>query len=54
MSFLARLMIDTMRHTVARKAPVLSYINPAALITDEFYRLYIIESHRRFFLNIAP
>jgi len=53
MSFLAGLMIDTMRHTVARKAPVLSYINPAVLITDAFYSLYIFESHRRFFLNIG-
>ena len=53
MSFLAGLMIDTMKDMIARKAPVLSYINPAALITDAFYSLYIFESHRRFFLNIG-
>jgi len=53
MSFLAGLMIGTMKDMVARKAPVLSYINPAALITDAFYSLYIFESHRRFFLNIG-
>lgn len=53
MSFLAGLMIDTMKHTIARKAPVLSYINPAALITDAFYSLYVFASHRRFFLNIG-
>ncbi len=53
MSFLAGLMIDTMKHTIARKAPVLSYINPAALITDAFYSLYVLASHRRFFLNIG-
>jgi len=50
---LAGLMIDTMKDMIARKAPVLSYINPAALITDAFYSLYIFESHRRFFLNIG-
>jgi ABC-2 type transport system permease protein len=53
MSLLAGLMIDTMKDMIARKAPVLSYINPAALITDAFYSLYIFESHRRFFLNIG-
>jgi ABC-2 type transport system permease protein len=53
MSFLAGLMIDTMKHTIARKAPVLSYINPAALIADAFYSLYVFASHRRFFLNIG-
>jgi ABC-2 type transport system permease protein len=53
MSFLAGLMMDTMKDIIARKAPVLSYINPAALITDAFYSLYIFESHRRFFLNIG-
>lgn len=53
MSFLAGLMIDTMKHMIARKAPFLSYINPAALITDAFYSLYIFDSHRRFFLNIG-
>jgi ABC-2 type transport system permease protein len=28
-------------------------INPAALITDAFYSLYIYESLSRFFLNIG-
>ena len=53
MSFLAGLMIDTMKHTIARKAPFLSYINPASLIADAFYSLYVFASHRRFFLNIG-
>ena len=53
MSFLAGMMMVNMKDIIARKAPILSYINPAALITDAFYSLYIFEGHRRFFLNIA-
>ena len=53
MSFLAGMMMVNMKDIIARKAPILSYINPAALITDAFYSLYIFESHRRFFLNIG-
>ena len=53
MSFLAGMMMVNMKDIIARKAPILSYINPAALITDAFYSLYILEGHRRFFLNIA-
>lgn len=51
--FLAGLMYLDMKDIVARKAPVLSYINPAALISDAFYSLYIFDNHRRFFLNIS-
>lgn len=51
--FLAGLMYLDMKDIVARKAPVLSYINPAALIADAFYSLYIFDNHRRFFLNIG-
>ncbi len=53
MSFLAGLMYLNMKDIVARKAPVLSYINPAALISDAFYSLYIFDNHNRFFLNIS-
>lgn len=53
MSFLAGLMVVNMKDIIARKAPVLAYINPAALITDAFYSLYIFDSHHRFFLNIG-
>jgi ABC-2 type transport system permease protein len=53
MSFLAGLMIVNMKDIIARKAPFLSYINPAALIADAFYSLYVFASHRRFFLNIG-
>jgi ABC-2 type transport system permease protein len=53
MSFLAGLMMVNMKDIIARKAPFLSYINPAALITDAFYSLYVFDNHRRFFLNIG-
>ena len=53
MSFLAGLMWVDMKNIVSSKAPVLSYINPAALISDAFYSLYIFDTHKRFFINIA-
>ncbi len=53
MSFLAGLMWVDMKYAVASKAPVLSYINPAALISDAFYSLYVFDTHRRFFMNIG-
>jgi len=53
MSFLAGLMWVDMKEVIARKAPVLSYINPAALIADAFYSLYVFDTHRRFFINIG-
>lgn len=53
MSFLAGLMWVDMKYAVASKAPVLSYINPAALISDAFYSLYVFDTHRRFFVNIG-
>lgn len=53
MSFLSGLMFANMKDIVARNVPVLAYINPAALITDAFYSLYVFDNHRRFFLNIG-
>jgi len=53
MSFLAGLMIVNMKDIIARRAPFLSYINPATLITDAFYSLYVFDNHRRFFLNVG-
>jgi ABC-2 type transport system permease protein len=53
MSFLAGLMWIEVKDIIARKVPVLSYINPAALISDAFYSLYIFDTHRRFFINIS-
>lgn len=53
LSFLAGLMYVNMRDIVARKLPLLSYINPATLITDAFYSLYVYANHTRFFINIG-
>ncbi|MEQ8199306.1 MAG: ABC transporter permease [Clostridiaceae bacterium] len=38
--FLAGLQYANMKYIVEKKAPILAYINPAALITDGFYSLY--------------
>lgn len=53
LSFLAGLMFVNMKDIVANKLPVLSYVNPVALITDALYSLYIFDNHSRFFLNIG-
>ncbi|MDD3693381.1 MAG: ABC transporter permease [Oscillospiraceae bacterium] len=53
LSFLAGLMFVDMKYIIAKHVPVLSYFNPAALITDAFYSLYVYESLNRYFLNIC-
>lgn len=53
LSFLAGLMVMSIKYTVTRAVPVLAYINPANLISDAFYSLYYYSSHRRFFINIG-
>ncbi len=53
MSFLAGLMWVDIKHIIDLKAPVLSYINPAALVADALYSLYVFDTHRRFFVNIC-
>jgi ABC-2 type transport system permease protein len=52
-SFLAGLMYVDMKYIVEKSMPILSYINPAALITDGFYTLYYYNDHQRFFINIS-
>ncbi|MCI9415701.1 MAG: ABC transporter permease [Clostridiales bacterium] len=51
--FLSGLMVNGIRQFIADTVPVLNYINPAALITDAFYSLYVYASTDRFFLNIG-
>lgn len=53
MSFLAGLMWVDVKDIIASKVPVLSYVNPAALISDAFYSLYVFDTHRRFSINIG-
>lgn len=52
-SFLAGLMVSGINYTVMEKAPVLSWLNPAARITDAFYCLYYYDTYDRYFLNIG-
>ena len=52
MSFLAGMMSADMKYIVMTKAPILSYLNPASLITDSFYALYYYNTHTQFFTDI--
>lgn len=52
-SFLAGMMFDKMKYIIAQNVPLLSYLNPIALITDAFYALYYYDTHTRFFINIG-
>lgn len=52
-SFLAGMMYQNMKYIIQKYVPVLSYLNPVALITDTFYALYYYETHTRFFINIG-
>lgn len=52
MSFLAGMMSADMKYIVMTKAPILSYLNPANLITDSFYALYYYNTHTQFFTDI--
>ena len=52
-SFLSGLMMGGINYTVAEKAPLVAWINPAARITDAFYSLYYYDTYERFFLNIG-
>lgn len=51
--FLSGLMIANMKDIIAHNAPIINYINPAALITDSFYSLYVYQTHTHFFLNFT-
>lgn len=52
-SFLSGLMFPAMKYIVARNVPILSYLNPASLISDAFYALYYYDTLNRYFLNIG-
>lgn len=52
-SFLAGMMFGGMKYIVEKNVPILSYINPAALLADAFYALYFFDTHTRYFTNIA-
>ncbi len=49
----AGLMVTGINYTIAKYAPVLAWINPAARIADAFYCLYYYDGYSLFFLNLA-
>ena len=51
--FLSGLMMDGISYDIMQKAPVVSWLNPAARITDAFYCLYYYDNYERFLLNIG-
>lgn len=51
--FGAGMMVEGMRYLIDRKAPVISWLNPAARISDAFYCLYYFDDYKRYLLNIA-
>ncbi|HHW30596.1 MAG TPA: ABC transporter permease [Clostridiaceae bacterium] len=52
-SFLAGMMQHSIKYTIARKAPLLSYLNPVNLLTDAFYSLYYYDTLFRYILNMG-
>ncbi|HHV99607.1 MAG TPA: ABC transporter permease [Clostridiaceae bacterium] len=52
-SFLAGMMYQNMKYTIAQNAPVLSYLNPVNLLTDAFYSLYYYDTFSRYALNMG-
>lgn len=53
LSFLSGMMFEAMKYIVATNAPILSYINPANLLTDAFYSLYYYDTLNKYFLNMS-
>lgn len=51
LSFLAGLMVSTIKYTVIHAAPIMAYINPANVLSDAFYALYAYTDYSRFLLN---
>lgn len=53
LSFLAGLMYVNMKQIIMQSAPVLAWLNPASLLSDAFYSLYMFGPTARFFSNLA-
>lgn len=52
-SFLSGMMYADIKYIIAKKAPILVYINPINLLTDSFYSLYYYDNFTTFSQNIA-
>jgi ABC-2 type transport system permease protein len=44
---------SNVKYLIQKNIPVLSYLNPVALITDSLYALYYYDTHTRFLINIG-
>lgn len=51
-SAMAGLNSAQIKYTISQNAPIVSWLNPADLITDSFYALYYYETDTRFWSNI--
>lgn len=51
--FMSGLMVSGINYTIMKKAPVVSWLNPAARISDAFYCLYYYDNYGKYFLNIG-
>lgn len=51
--FLAGLMYVNMKQIVMQNVPVLAWLNPASLLSDALYSLYMFGPTARFFANLA-
>ena len=53
LSFLAGMMLITIKYLIQEYVPIIAYINPVSLVTDGLYSLYYYTTHGRFFTNIV-
>ncbi|NLZ49131.1 MAG: ABC transporter permease [Clostridiales bacterium] len=53
MSFMSGMMNFKVKYTIYNKMSILSYVNPANLITDSFYSLFYYDTYSKFYLNIG-
>ena len=51
--FLAGLMVEGISYLIQETAPVVSWLNPAARISDAFYCLYYYDNHTRYFMDLG-
>ncbi len=53
LSALSGLMFISVKYWVETNLPFLSYINPAGLVTDSFYRLYYFSDLKHYFIDLC-
>ncbi len=53
LSFLAGLMVSTVKYSVIHAVPAMAYLNPANVLSDAFYALYAYTDYSRFLLNVG-